>query len=663
MPSAASSFVKARPLLAEGSWHYVEWRQSLVRAQILDVRGGAGGAGVEYYIHYANCDRRLDEWVPEDRVDPKAIAAVAEDVAGFPPLPAPSASPAPPADAPPPPAAPAAAAPARPLSDTANEPFGGGRRADKRRAPPDDDFPAKRARRSPRGPHTAHAELWTDDDDEPDARGRGRSGRRRRSPSPEPDPLGGGDAAGGEEGPAARTRTRAPELPTVHEIIAAAADARRALLRARRHQPPPTPPRPASAPPAPAPAKEAAPPNIPASPPKPPKLTAAERRRLEYRNRPRPVVLSIPRAASVIGPQVAEVRPHEIKEVITGLFAGNVVLDREREKEREESTKVKGIEVVQFGAYEVNTWYFSPYPEEYRNLRKLFVCDLCLRYCKQPDTFVKHVRTCRQHRPPGRRVYAKDRLRIYEIDGKVDKLYAQNLCLVGKLFLDHKTVNYDIDSFYFYVLVEADVGKKGGGPERVLGYFSKEKASAEGYNLACIIVFPQHQRRGLGRMLIEFSYELSKLEGVTGTPERPLSDLGLRGYRAFWEGEILNCLRTWDAAQPRTRRGRRPSSDSRLEPPAEGNLVAGLPTDRPLTLRSISLATGIKHEDVVATLAGLGLLKYWTGPEGVGSEVLVARDAVREYLAHRPGVQRARMVDPELVTWTDPNTGVGSGEE
>jgi GNAT superfamily N-acetyltransferase len=46
-----------------------------------------------------------------------------------------------------------------------------------------------------------------------------------------------------------------------------------------------------------------------------------------------------------------------------------------------------------------------------------------------------------------------------------------------------------------------------------VGYFSKEKCSEEGYNLACILTLPCYQKKGYGKFLISFSYELSKLEG------------------------------------------------------------------------------------------------------------------------------------------------------
>lgn len=46
--------------------------------------------------------------------------------------------------------------------------------------------------------------------------------------------------------------------------------------------------------------------------------------------------------------------------------------------------------------------------------------------------------------------------------------YSQNLCLLAKCFLDHKTLYYDTDPFLFYVMTEYDC--KG---FHIVGYFSK----------------------------------------------------------------------------------------------------------------------------------------------------------------------------------------------
>jgi hypothetical protein len=35
-----------------------------------------------------------------------------------------------------------------------------------------------------------------------------------------------------------------------------------------------------------------------------------------------------------------------------------------------------------------------------------------------------------------------------------DQLAPQSLCLLSKLFLDHKTLYYDVDPFLFYVMTE-----------------------------------------------------------------------------------------------------------------------------------------------------------------------------------------------------------------
>lgn len=44
----------------------------------------------------------------------------------------------------------------------------------------------------------------------------------------------------------------------------------------------------------------------------------------------------------------------------------------------------------------------------------------------------------------------------FEIDGRKEKIYCQNLCYLAKLFLDHKTLYHDVDAFLFYVLCECD---------------------------------------------------------------------------------------------------------------------------------------------------------------------------------------------------------------
>jgi histone acetyltransferase SAS3 len=51
-----------------------------------------------------------------------------------------------------------------------------------------------------------------------------------------------------------------------------------------------------------------------------------------------------------------------------------------------------------------------------------------------------------------------------------------------------------------------------------------------------------YQRKGYGFFLISFSYLLSKREKRLGSPEKPLSDLGLFSYRSYWKTALANTL-------------------------------------------------------------------------------------------------------------------------
>lgn len=107
---------------------------------------------------------------------------------------------------------------------------------------------------------------------------------------------------------------------------------------------------------------------------------------------------------------------------------------------------------------------------------------------------------CTLRHPPGNEIYRNGSISFFEIDGRKNKVYAQNLCLLAKLFLDHKTLYYDTDPFLFYVMTVLD--ERG---FHIVGYFSKEKESNDDYNVACILTMPPYQRKGYGKLLIEFS--------------------------------------------------------------------------------------------------------------------------------------------------------------
>lgn len=57
------------------------------------------------------------------------------------------------------------------------------------------------------------------------------------------------------------------------------------------------------------------------------------------------------------------------------------------EREHEAITKVKYVDRIQFGKYEIDAWYFSPFPEDFGKQTKLWICEYCLKYMKLEKTY------------------------------------------------------------------------------------------------------------------------------------------------------------------------------------------------------------------------------------------------------------------------------------
>ncbi|KAI9147708.1 Histone acetyltransferase [Paramyrothecium foliicola] len=318
--------------------------------------------------------------------------------------------------------------------------------------------------------------------------------------------------------------------------------------------------------------------------------------------------------------------------------------------------------------------------DHHHMLERLYVCPSCFKYSKELVAWWGHVRACEsQGFVPGRKIYVHPRgtrkvlipydgskgpgpkkrrgdggiryieqvvqdegeWSIWEVDGEKDgvsltraaverlkmvtnllQLFCQNLSLFAKLFLDNKSVFFDVTGFNYFLLVytpppppppppapapaavqqSTDISATGLpqttaqpiSPPRpqVTGFFSKEKMSWDNNNLACILVFPPWQRKGLGGLLMGASYEISRREGVLGGPEKPISDLGKKGYKRFWAGEIARWLLTTNTS------------------PGEGHEVV-------VDVNDCSQATWISPEDCLAVLremavaedAGLGPAK------------------------------------------------------
>uniref|UniRef100_A0A4W6F7A1 Histone acetyltransferase n=1 Tax=Lates calcarifer TaxID=8187 RepID=A0A4W6F7A1_LATCA len=224
------------------------------------------------------------------------------------------------------------------------------------------------------------------------------------------------------------------------------------------------------------------------------------------------------------------------------------------------------IKTIVFGRYELDTWYHSPYPEEYARLGRLYMCEFCLKYMKSQTILRRHMAKCVWKHPPGDEIYRKGNISVFEVDGKKNK----------------------------------------------------EKNSFLNYNVSCILTMPQYMRQGYGKMLIDFSYLLSKVEEKVGSPERPLSDLGLISYRSYWKEVLLRYLNNFQGKE--------------------------------ISIKEISQETAVNPVDIVSTLQSLQMLKYWKGKH----LVLKRQDLIDDWKAKETKRGNSKTIDPTALKWTPP---------
>jgi len=140
-------------------------------------------------------------------------------------------------------------------------------------------------------------------------------------------------------------------------------------------------------------------------------------------------------------------------------------------------------------------------------------------------------------------------------------------------------------------------------------------------NLACILIFPPWQRKGLGSILMGVSYEISRREEILGGPEKPISDLGKKGYKRFWGAEIARWLLEVKETDKKKGKGM-------------------------VDVEKISKETWIHGEDCLSVLREMGVVEKAGRGKGTVERVRVDKNQVREWVK-KERLCLDRVVDPE----------------
>lgn len=149
------------------------------------------------------------------------------------------------------------------------------------------------------------------------------------------------------------------------------------------------------------------------------------------------------------------------------------------------------------------------------------------------------------------------------------------------------------------------------------------------------MTLPPFQRQGYGKLLIAFSYELSKLEGLVASPEKPLSDLGKLSYRSYWSWVLLEILK--NAC------GSLSIKDLRY---VYSSIIISISNNNNCFIYC-SAMTSITQTDIISTLQSMNMVKYWKGQH----VICVTPKNVEQLVSSDQYKRPTFILDASFITW------------